>query len=409
MITIDTRTNVIALETFYQELAKGKQDILLTKKLSKNEFGLVPQIIQFIASWFLQNDGKLIIDIEVSEDLASLDITSDSFLELALRYVKDFYDLEYFYPVVVYCWSRDIEDRNGKSLKRLLRRVNELTNEKMHRQEAGRGPTSVLVNVDHVQQSKGLLSSFYRGDEFIDDEFSFDFALERPFKKLLLQNTSLAKASIVKRRQELIEAIYELMKNTHEWGRTNMANGLLKQSVRGLYLDYHYLTIAQFHQKNADFPGLVKYFSSTNFQPDSEGRLAFIEISVFDTGVGFASRYSGKRLADIPTDQQVAIVKQCLMVHKTSASGVNKIKKGKGLDRILRILNRRGVFLLRTGNTFLFRNLLSSQYSSAEILGPENIDLFDRVSDSNHQFTDFGKAIGSVVTLIYPLNELVNA
>ncbi len=409
MIIIDEQTNVDTLGAFYRKLGDGSQDIVLTRKRANNEFGLVPQIIQFVASWFIQNDGKIIIDVEVTEDLTTIDTASNSSLDLARKYFRDFYELDYFYPVLTYCWNRNIEDKKGKNIKKLLRKFNEWMNDQMQRQDVGKGPTSVLMNVDHVPKAKGLLQSFYRGDEFIEDEFSFDFAMEKPVKRLLSQNTSLAKNSIAKNRQELIEAIYELMKNTHEWGRTSMTNAPLKQSIRGLYLDFHYLTIAQFHQKNAGFTGLVDYFSTQNFVPDGEQRLAFIEVSVFDTGIGFASQYSGLRLAEIPIERQVDIVKRCLMVHNTSASGIHRVRKGRGLDRILQILNRRGVFLLRTGNTSLFRNLLANHYSSDKVVNPSDIELFDRDSNSSDRFSDFGKAIGSVVTLVYPLNDLVNA
>ena len=110
MIKIDNKTNIQTLEKAYTELSKNNSsDIMISKGLLAADFGLVPAIIQFFATWFNQTiKSKIIFDIKSESEL------------------PEFYEADYIFPSIVYCWNREIIDKNGKDLKPLLKAQNQV-------------------------------------------------------------------------------------------------------------------------------------------------------------------------------------------------------------------------------------------------------------------------------------------
>lgn len=66
MIKIDNKTNIQSLEQAYKQLSENDSiDISLSKGLSSADFGLVPAIIQFFATWYNETkNGKVILEIK---------------------------------------------------------------------------------------------------------------------------------------------------------------------------------------------------------------------------------------------------------------------------------------------------------------------------------------------------------
>jgi hypothetical protein len=71
MIKIDHKTNIQSLEQAYQELSKNNSlDIAISKGLSAADFGLIPAILQFFATWYNKTtEGKIILDIKTAGEL----------------------------------------------------------------------------------------------------------------------------------------------------------------------------------------------------------------------------------------------------------------------------------------------------------------------------------------------------
>lgn len=390
MIKLNNKINITSLEKAYQEVFKSKEiDILISRSLSGIDFGLTPAIIQFIATWYnISKSGKLILDIKAEGDIA------------------EFYKLDYLFPSIVYCWDRDIVDTNGNDLKPFLKLQNELKHSKMKTQEDGGGPKMMLSCFDHLPTKKGLLSAFYIDETFIDNEFQFDLALNNTLVKVFTYIKNLHRSNLAKNHSDIIAIIYELMKNTHDWGRTDIYNKPLNPNSRGLFMKLHQRKREGFMDGFEDHIGLRDFFSQKNFESNALDELHFLEISVYDTGVGFVERYKKKSTNNYSTDEQVNIVKQCLLENNTSAIGIEKTYKGKGLDRIMRILDGKGFFWLRTGNVSIFRNLKQNIYKSQ--CSTDEIDLFDWFNNSTNNFSHLTNVKGSVITLVYPFSNLAN-
>lgn len=406
MIKLSNKTNLDSLEQFYLKLSEvNSVDIMITKSFNTLDFGLTPAIIQFVSTWHSKcNDSKLLIDIDANADYESMDeerlaIYSEELLE-------DIYKLDYVFPIVVYCWNHPIEDSKQRNIKSLLKIQNEKKHIKMRKQSEGGGLKTFLSCFDQLGPKKGLIPAFYIDDEFIDNEMQFDFAIDKSIRQVISLNAELRKSNYIPVHSDIIAIIYELIKNTDDWAKTDIQNRPIKPNTRGLFMKTHRRKREAFVRGFSDHKGLKDFFSEENFATTTSDELHFLELSVFDTGVGFVNRYSKKPTTESSLKEQVDIVKKCLVINNTSATGLDKRSKGKGLARIMRILNNKGFFWLRTGNISVFRNLITNPH--IENSGSDFIQLYDWNINSNSEFSKLSEAKGSVVTLVYPLINLVN-
>jgi len=388
MLKIDKKLDTRSIESAYTLLEDKKPDLFLAKKIS-DEFGIVPAIIQLISTWFnTVPNGRIILEVNDDND------------------IHEFYELDYFFVSITYCWSRELVDTANNDLKSKLRIYNLTAHEKMVKQQSGGGFKMLLSCFDHLSKRKGLLNAFYVDGEFIDNEIYFGMSIDKALKQVISFNKQMTR-NLSSAYLELIDIIYELVKNTDNWARTDEYNKPLSPSTRGLYIKFHKkqqsTLLAEFQEQE----GIRNYFSTSKFEKNSQDEVYFLELSVYDTGVGFVQRYmpryDGRRYQPI---EQVNIIKDCLMMNNTSAIGLSQKTKGKGLDRIMNILNNKGFFWLRTGNVSIYRNLRQNKYISG--CKKEDIHLYDWKTDSNKEFTDLQYGIGSVISLIYPISTLLN-
>lgn len=386
MIKLDGKISAGEIESLYSKLKSNQEaDLMLPKKIGQVSFGIVPSLIQFISVWHERTkNAKIILEVEAHEDLTH------------------FYDIDYFFPSIVYCWDRDIVDVGNTDLKPQLKRHNERQYEVMKRQKAGGGNKMLLACFDHLSMEKGLLNAFYTDGLFISNELEFDFAIDNAIKNVLALNRELRNKNYRPVHFDVIAIIYELMKNTHDWARTDIYDKPLSPNVRGLFLKFHRQKRDVFSSIFEHHEGLKDYFGTENFiSSNNTNDLYFLELSVFDTGIGFVQRYSKDTTTEYSSNQQVEIIKQCLLKNNTSAIGRDKEIKGQGLDRIMRILDNKGFFWLRTENVSVFRNLKKNRY--VENGDTSSIQLFDYQSNSSEAFSRMEMTRGSTITLVYPL------
>ncbi|UFH57574.1 hypothetical protein [Spirosoma sp. KNUC1025] len=391
MIRIDSKFNISRIEEAYNVLTNDPDiDIIISKGTSQIDFGLVPAIIQFICTWYSKSvTSKLVIDIIDKDELGEI------------------YKLDFFFPAIVYCWQKIIVDRNNNDLKPYLRELNDEQHQIMKKQLPGGGPKVSLVCFDHLSIKKGLLNAFYIDDSFINDEIQFSYAIDRAVKKVLIFNRELTMNNIRPIYTDIIGIIYELMKNTNDWARTDRFNKPINPNTRGLYLKFHKKrrnTYLNGYEKHA---GLKDFFSSNNFLTSDLDELYFIELSVYDSGVGFVQKFKPEILNYVNEYDQVNIIKQCLLKNNTSAVGIEKTKKGKGLDRIMKILDNKGFLWLRTSNVSIFRNFIQDRYIEND--NYEEITLNDWFTNSSVDFSSLKSVKGSVITLVYPISNTTHA
>src|SRR5690606_868830 len=154
--------------------------------------------------------------------------------------------------------------------------------EDMRKQTEGGGFKTLLSCFDHLSTKKGLLPSFYIDNDFIENEMQFDSALDKSLRRVISLNKNLRKSIMIPILSDIVGIIYELMKNTDDWARTDLVNRPLKPNVRGLFLKIHRRTRDSFISGFQNNLGLKNYFSEDNFKSNSNNELYFLELSVFD-------------------------------------------------------------------------------------------------------------------------------
>ncbi|MES2811504.1 MAG: hypothetical protein V4670_03455 [Bacteroidota bacterium] len=392
MQKIPKTLTIQGIEELYNELFRDTKpfDLILPNNITSFDFGITSLLIQYINTWLRLRSGNLII--ETKEDYSDL---------------EDVIRQDYIFPSVIMAWDKGIYDLKGNNIKHLIRPINERIVDAMQSLESfplinkefkqQKGYKSLLTCFDHLPMEKGYLDCFYLDNRYIPSEEYLMNSLEETLNYVLTFNQA-AREKLLSIKKDLISIIYELMKNTHDWARTDNNSKLLNPNNRGLLIKFIKKTKENFTENYRNHNGLKSYFES--FTTNIKDELYFIEISVFDSGIGYVNRFTSSD--ELPSIQeQISIVKDCLIKHNTSDKSLEKENKGIGLDKIMNVLNQKGVFILKTNNVFVFRNMKKNPYIQNQ--KKDEVELFDYKTFDSSNFIYNHKSIGTSFTIVYPI------
>lgn len=392
-ISITKNIKLDDLDTLYNQLynsirQNANVDILLPVELKSGYIGIVPSLYQFVFTWMrYEKSGKLLIDIN--------DPTKTDFDEL--------YENELIFPLVSLVWNKnEIFNNTGEiNLRSYLRDYNISYFDKMKAVKAQKNRKLLLTNFDHLPSDRGILPCFEINGAFIANESNLSDSLIDGFHGVLSQSTS-AKRLLGSVMQPILGIIYELMKNTFEWGNADESNVPLDPSLRGVLVKFYNKSRKNLVDEFKNHKGLSNYFIQPLLKENSTAGIYFLEVDVFDSGVGFVRKYKSLNPTEKLSD--IEILKKCLIKHSTSSKGLEKDDKGIGLDRILTILDGKGFLRIKTGNNCVYRNLVSHPYKNIDNSDISEMELLDWKTDNNEVYTKYPQAEGSVITIIYPLS-----
>ncbi len=198
---------------------------------------------------------------------------------------------------------------------------------------------------------------------------------------------------------------HELFKNTDEWAVRDIDGMRFRRSVRGLIFEHHSLpneaSLLDACGKNGPMVEFIARLSK-----ESNDRVRFLEISVFDSGCGLAKRWLHEKSPDINLDDinlnlsvEFNACLECLRRHRTTSQAIHK---GIGLDEVLTTLAKLRAFLrIRTGRLSLYRDFLTSPANeSGESTDSE---LFDWRTQTK-ELTEFPRAEGVLYTMLIPIS-----
>lgn len=197
--------------------------------------------------------------------------------------------------------------------------------------------------------------------------------------------------------QILTRLCYELFSNTHEWARSEIDGTRIRKSFRGVLISK---VDADSISGEADDPQSQYLLTCKR-----SGR-PVLELSVFDAGVGLASRISGSPLSEFPTlDAEHTWLNECLRLRSSSSKAA---MRGVGLHWVLSALNQfKGYIRIRSGRLSLFRNFLLDPYletatsiqSKPELFNPRLLDF-----QSNYVgVSELSPIRGTLLTVLVPL------
>ncbi|WP_152269907.1 hypothetical protein [Agriterribacter humi] len=297
-------------------------DVLLPVELDSSYIGIVPTLYQFVFTWMrYEKSGKLLIDISNPE---------------ATDY-EELYENELIFPLVSLVWNEnEVFDKTGKiNLRKYLKSYNTIYFDRMKAVNAQKNWKLLLTNFDHLSEDRGILPCFEINGVFTANETTLSNNLKGGIQQLLGYSKD-AQNSYDEIKVHLMGIVYELMKNTFEWGNKDENNVPLDPSLRGLLIKFYKKKRRKLVEEFKIHKGLTTYFKSDVLKENSLSEIYFLEIDVFDSGVGFVKKYKSLNPSEKLSD--IDIIKKCLIKHNTSAKGLEKGDKGIGLDRILTIL-----------------------------------------------------------------------
>lgn len=392
-IKIKQAINLEYIDKLYSQLYstnKEKINILLPKTIKEENFGVLPLLLQFISTWErITQSGDLVLPIESVKD----DVT---------EYLQQYFAYVSFQVAQKY---RDVVDVNGKSIVPLAEEAIKRMSVLMNKNEGPKHNSIMLTCFDHIDESLGgVVKAFYSDDKFILNEDAHKY-FEQLYKFIDIYKSNLINDAVKNNLQNFKGIIYELIKNTEDWAKTNIHGDILYPNVRGLYLKLHKNLKNKFIENAENFIGLKKYLSHKEFVLAENQEQYFLEISVFDSGPGHIRRYLKLDEPNFSLPQQIDILQKCLVKHNTSDISHESDFRGLGLDRVLETLNKRGGFLMiRAENLSVYRDLIKNKYIHTQ--NSSDIILHDIKTDLIDNYSMKWRACGSVISIIYPLNEV---
>lgn len=393
-IVIKSSVKVSDFDQYYRELYfiidhGGNVDLELPTEISRNFFALTSSLVQFVATWVRTgHHNKLVIDVQT--DAISL---------------SQLFDQEYIFPVLALIWNDvQISDKKGKSLRPLLRDLQNQYISNMRGIRPQKGDKLLLVNLDHFEKYLGILPFFEQNGEFITNEDRLSKNLRKPIFDYVLKNAKHSGISLENDYLQVSGIIYELFKNTFDWARTDFKGAPLSPNIRGLYLRFFKKKRSLILEEYEKEKPIRQYFGDDIiFQENELGQIYFLEISVFDSGVGFIQKFVND---DTETLSDIGIIKKCLVKYHTSSQSLLKDKKGIGLDRILQTIDKKGFLRIKTDRYCLYRNMIKNPYESIHRENFEDVELMDWATQSSQEFTKGFFSSGTTVSIIFPLSNL---
>lgn len=188
----------------------------------------------------------------------------------------------------------------------------------------------------------------------------------------------------------LADALYELFRNTEEYARTDERGNQVRRSIRGIHARKQAISKAGLERMVEASPALATYCS--RLEPRRNRRdIQLLEVSVFDTGPGYAPRWLKKPLAEISRGEELQAITTCFAKHSTRK---DNSAAGMGLCTVVDILRRGNGFMrLRTGRQSLYADLATEKERSYGEM-PEL---------HSWQETQLAPAVGTLFTFILPL------
>jgi hypothetical protein len=388
-IRIERNLSLDTLDNYYRLLGSALEvdatvDLQIPKILQNDFVGLVPAIYQFVITWIrYPYIGKLTIDVENPEQ--------ENWQQLL--------ENEHLFPIFVLVWNQPgIYNINGQiNIKNYLKEAIAEVREQMVKVRPLKGWKLLLTGIDHFPKKIGTIPGFETPNGFIDNETSSYRNLKAAIDGILNYSTD-AKSIFNENDRVFVAIMHELVKNTYEWGKTDQNNVPVDPSIRGVLVKFYKKRRKTFLNEFNMHKGLYAYFSNTLHRENANQELYFLEISVFDSGIGFVEKFSGGNKAE---SDEIDIIKKCLVKHSTSAKGLQKDDKGLGLDRILKLLDKRGFLRIRTNHSCLYRNLITHPYQGT--VDEKKLNLFDWNLELDTKYSTLPNAAGSVITILYPL------
>lgn len=399
MLTIGREISISSIEDLYKKLDSQRRKNYVDLSIPMNPkfigFGALSSLFQFFGTWRrLNNCGRLIINSKVASEISGEGIEAS---------VKQYYG----FLASVLAWDKGIITKNGKDIRNQFKKPNsEYANllQSGEFEKSARGDSVLFPFFDHLDINRGLLPIVYRNG-VLQDEKEFDNLTERIIE-ITTKNNSVLKKNFRSLKVHINGILYELFDNTNKWAKHSFTGKALNPNVRGIYGKFYKLELKNV-RAYTNSTGLRKYFKKIQENNVSQEEyikyVAFMELSVFDSGPGLAPKYDGRDIQEMTLEEEYSILLKCLKKHTTSHKEFGDFEsRGLGLHRIMGLLDKKGGFLkIRSGRMLLYRDFITHPLYSKGQDSP-NYGLLDWEMDGTKP-TNRPKAEGTLITILIPV------
>lgn len=391
MLRIDRLATIAQAETLLGSLEELSHDddceLVIANNLRLAHCGGLAALIQFIVTWgrIDSPNGPILRAYHSEKESAALANLVGTLPGL-----------------VAVMMAREIR-RHG-STESVLRHCYELARERVGKMDEGPiGGTRKGVGIELLcadETSKRALQPFYHrakdgtGELRGEKEF-IDLATD-----ILNASVSVSRRNSISKddEQALGVMLRELFTNTHIHARSDALGRRYKKSVRGIFANHHLLSNQNAIDISGGYQPLADYFSYLIDTRNSSSKIQIFEMSVFDSGPGFAARLSGKAFdGGDDLEEEYDFVRRCFFRNVSTRSAIGG---GIGLPRMLqRLKAHKGFLRLRTGRLSLYQ---SFGRATTEELVASDYNLADATGGPGH-VTRHPRTHGTVLTLLIPL------
>lgn len=393
MISLERIVTLDALDGFLaRSRDKEATDFALPIRLSETGIGFQATVIQLLLTWARSNSANRLIISRRVEQTASADIKRLCATEHGL---------------VALLIAPRVETPQGLNLGSLAIAECHAAYSKISRQPAATRSNSFFL----VSNRLGKLEHAY---DHLAPKTAPPPRIEWFMRKVSRNLDDCISASGSKHfapsdAKDVVEIIYEVFANAEEWGSKSVDGERIRPDARGILLQVHDIAHEHLSNNNIATPS-VHYVQQ--WKDGQHARRKFLEVSIFDAGIGLAQHALGKAITDATSiKDEYDLVIRCLRKY-TSASG--RTFRGLGLHRVMALLTQtKGFVRYRSGRLSLFRNFYEQPFMPA--IGREaldqtpptkfrerNIYLFDWATQSP-ALTEAPWADGALFTMIFPL------
>lgn len=387
-IKVKRHITLFYIEELYRLVAETADPVIihLPKDTDRINFGVIPSFIQFFATQIRRNRfTKVVLPYSDIDELN--------------RYIE----AEFVYPCIVLAWDIFITDENNNDLKTHLSSISQQYFSKLEFLQVKALRSLSLYSFDHDITQRGLSRFFYDSNFNLTSLDQLEFNLYPIFNKITsAHNAQESKKNLSPILIDLTEIIYELFKNTHEHGKSDLSGGYLFPNIRNVTLKTIRKKRSSYLGDNSLSKSAKEYFKN-QIPLTEQGDFIMLEISVLDSGIGMVKKISNiQNLTEISIEDEVRWAKECLLKHRTSSSSYATTIKGQGLDKVMQLLDGKGFLRIRSGRLDLFRSFISDPYIESNDVS--EVVLKDFVSN-DLEWQEHPEVSGTLHSFYYPLSS----
>lgn len=373
---IPTQSTISATEVGLANLgpAAGQERLKLPKGLKHLAGGAEIALVQLIVTWAQLNSPRL-LETYLSDETAPIE------------------DLVRRLPglVAILC-ADDVLGTGNLALTEVAKQIADARFDRLYGPQPGqafRGNATEILCLDHIGKGFPFLLYSARGRSGPKlrprEEFRTlaDWLLERTTPTDYLVDLDPMSAEAIG------GMLYEAFKNTEDHALVDENGDTPDVSVRALKTNRYSMLPGELVSMAEDYSPLADYFGTLSARRGGV-QTHFVEISIMDSGPGFAPSWTQKALVELSDEEEEAAVVACF--GRGSAKGDSRF--GEGLPHVLRLLRKqRGFLRLRTGRMSFYVDFSSSDTAEGKGL------------KRHAREAQLARVAGSALTIILPLDR----